>query len=336
MIGFDENSGGRSTDRPPAPREPGESSAVSDLEFEPTGKPLAEFRRDAGSKAVGCLVYLVITPFIAIYLAVLPSLVLRLAFRELGLSEQLVDFSFPFLLVLTSLVTALWAIREYRGRASTEIAVYRDGLVATIGGVRRVVDFAEVSAVRLDPAGMDLACTLVTKSGRKLRLPPDVAPCSVARGALEATVIRTLARRVGERIDAGESAEVVEDGKRSTFIIGRGLMMVAVGVLLVLSLRHARRGVGLARFGVLIVSLGRIGLRGGIALRSDGVRRLGAASPEWIGWEALEFVQADPFLGIGFRLKDGRSVVASPFADGCWPAAAWLARRAGRTSPRKS
>jgi hypothetical protein len=215
-------------------------------------------------------------------------------------------------------------MREYRGRASAEVAIHRDGVVARVGGSRKVFAWADVQGVRFAPTGLDLSCILVLKAGGSFRLPPEVAPCSVAAAALEWTLVRGLARRLGRRIDAGGSIEVREAGVRSAFIIARGLIVIAVGVVLVLSLRYARRGAFAVHHGVMLVRQGRDGTRGGFIADAEGVRPLKGDVRDSIPWARVALIQAD-LSGIVLRSDDGRSIVASPFAEGFWPAAHWIA-----------
>ena len=299
---------------------------IDGMPFVPSGNPIAEFRRYSGSKSLGCLVYVAITPFIALFFALIVAMPLAYGLKQMGLSEESAKKIFPILLVPIGLGTMAYAFREYRGRASSEVAIYRDGLTTRTGGVRRTLAFDEVEAVRLIPSGTDLACILVTKLGEKVGLPPDIAPCSVASRALETTVIRTLARRVGGRIDARETVEVIEDRTRSTLIIGRGLTMIVAGLLLVLTLRHARLGLGLIQHGGRLVSQGRDGLRGGFVVNAEGFQSPGADGHNTIRWDELKQIRAD-FGGMAFLDKDGRSLVASPFADGFWPVKAWVDSR---------
>src|SRR5262245_18928362 len=86
----------------------------------------AVFRRDAVSKAAGLLVYVLATPFVALFLALFLSLPAIYLLGLIGVDEVRARYAFPVLLCPSVVLVIAWAVREYRQRAAVEVVVDRD------------------------------------------------------------------------------------------------------------------------------------------------------------------------------------------------------------------
>ena len=145
----------------------------------------ARYQRAGSSKIVGCLVYLVVTPFVALFLALFLAVPLMFALEALGLSRDRASAPFPVLLPLFGLGVAVWGYRDYRQRATLEVVIDRDQVTIGIDSRRTVLRFDDVVSIRLVPTRVDFACILVPRSGRVVRLPSEIAPFSLVREPLE-------------------------------------------------------------------------------------------------------------------------------------------------------
>lgn len=310
-------------------------ASVQEDAFVPKIGAMTAYRRAESSKAVGCLVYLVVTPFVALSLSLLIAVPLIFVLQGLGVSERFAPIAFPILLIPISLGAIAWGFHEYRGRAAAEVLIYQDGVLAQVGRARRALAFDDVETVRLDPAGLDMACTLIPRTGRALRLPPDIAPYSIVSRPLSNSLIAVLARRLGNRFDAGESVTVRERLPRALRHLARGVAGVVAGCLLILTLLHAIRGIAVVRNGVWLVRQGLVGVTGGVLVDSHGLRHLREEAGARITWDRLTLVHVDE-LGFLVRSDEGRTFVASPFAEGYLAASAWIAPRIRSRPPRAS
>jgi len=91
----------------------------------------ATYRRDASSKALGCLVYTVVAPFVAVFLWLFVSLPLAFGLRALGGNPaQEKGLILGSLAVVAAGVIA-WGVRDYRRRAAVEVVLDRDRVVVT-------------------------------------------------------------------------------------------------------------------------------------------------------------------------------------------------------------
>ena len=164
----------------------------------------ARYQRAGSSKIVGCLVYLAVAPFVALFLALFLAVPIMYALEALGLSRDRASAPFLVLLPLTGVGVAAWAYRDYRRRAALEVVIDRDRVTIGKDSRRTVLRFEDVVSIRLVPARANIACVLVPRSGRVLRLPPEIAPFALVHEALEVTLIPEMVRRLDERIARGE------------------------------------------------------------------------------------------------------------------------------------
>ncbi len=166
----------------------------------------AVYRRESASKLVGCLVYLVVAPFVALILALFIAVPLMFGLEALGVSgsKDLGGLAFVVLLPLMGVGVAIWGYRDYRRRASLEVVIDRDRVTIRRGRAEQVLLFEDVISVRLVPTPEDFACVLGRRSGGRVQLPLEVAWFTMVRGALEITLIRQMVSRLDDRIGAAK------------------------------------------------------------------------------------------------------------------------------------
>ena len=82
------------------------------------------FERPGSSKLVGCLVYLVVAPFVALLLALFIAVPLMYAAKALGVSrsKDVGGAAFVVLLPLMGVGVAIWGYRDYRRRAASRLS----------------------------------------------------------------------------------------------------------------------------------------------------------------------------------------------------------------------
>src|SRR5271165_4596640 len=160
----------------------------------------ATFRRPGSSRAVGCLVYSVVAPFVSLFLALFISLPVGFALEALGLSKTGGNLSFVILLPIIAVAVVAWGYRDYRNRAALEVIVDRRCVSIGVGSNQRVLNFADVDSIRVATTRHGFACVLIPRSGRSLRLPPEIAPFEMAREPLDETLIPLLVQRLDSRL----------------------------------------------------------------------------------------------------------------------------------------
>lgn len=284
------------------------------------------FRRDARSRVVGCLVYTVAAPFVALFLALFLTLPFTFALEQLGARKDVSNALFPVVLAIMAVVIALWGVRDYRRRASITVEIEHDRVVVTVGGRSRTLAFAEVKAVRLVPAASDLACVLEPHEGRPLRFPPDIASLARVRAPLEPALVRPLALKIGERAAAGETVAVRERPMAAVLLIVRGIAELGLAGFFVVTLVSARHFFAVGRVGITHLRQGWLGLRGGLFVHDRGLGHYRNRNESPASWQSLEIVRADD-AGLVVRADDGRYFIASPLADSYWPALLWIKSR---------
>lgn len=285
------------------------------------------YQRPGVSKLVGCLVYAVVAPFVALFLALFASLPLWIGTETLGLSKDLAGGLFLVLLLVSGVVVALWAYRDYRRRAALEVLIDRDVLWTMVGNRETAVRFDDVATIRLTPSGWDFACILLLRSGDTLMLPPEVAPFSGVRDDLDATLIPELVHRLNERLELGESVSLRMPALALLAPSTRALVSLIVGSCLLLSLWRFLLGIRLLGHAVLVLRHAWLGLRGGFVLERRGLRR----SPEspLVPWDRLHLIRSDP-LGLVLGSDEGKVFAVSLLTPDFWPALRWVNARLKR------
>src|SRR5262245_31222353 len=128
----------------------------------------ARYQRAGSSMAVGCLAYVVVTPFVALFLALFLAVPLVYVLEALGLARDRASAAFLVLLPLFGVGVATWGYRDYRRRAALEVVIDRDRVTIDMKSRRVVLRFEDVVSIRLIPTGIGFACVLVPRSGRVL------------------------------------------------------------------------------------------------------------------------------------------------------------------------
>jgi hypothetical protein len=282
------------------------------------------FRRPGASKLVGCLVYLVAAPFIALFLTIFATIPLMVAVEVYGLSRSILNGTFFLLLPVILIGVALWGFRDYRRRAALNVEIDLAGMSISVHAHRTIVPIEDVASIRLYPTGLDFARILGLRSGRLLWLPPEVAPLSAVRDTLESTLIPVLLRRLDERLVRGESIALEVSWGRLVGPICRAYASLLVSHFLlcnpwrfvtgILVLGHARR----------VFQQSWLGIRGGFVLERAGVRR--HADAEIVPWNRLQRVRSDP-AGLVLRSIDGKIFELSALTDDFWPILRWINAR---------
>lgn len=289
------------------------------------------FSRTGGSKAVGCLVYVVSVPFIIIFLSLFITTPILFGLEALGLPHERFEGYFLLIYPPVGLWTVVWARRDYRRRADFAVTIRRDRLVVELGRRTDDVPFAEVESIRLVPARLDLACVLVRRGGGPLRLSPEVAPFSSVRDALEETLVSDLVRRLDRRLAAGESVPFRDPLPRSMGAIAGGILRCLTGAVLFANPLHFPVALAVFWHGALVTRQGWLGIRGGFILDDRGLRIPSDGGREPVPWGGLERIRGDA-MGLVLRSRDGPTFRLSALAEGFWPALRWIEARLSEVS----
>ncbi len=288
----------------------------------------AIYRREAGSKLVGCLVYVVAAPFVALMLALFVSLPLMLVLEGLGMSHERASIPFPVLLPLIGVGVAIWGYRDYRRRAALEVVIDRDGVTINVDARRSLVPFEEVASIRLVPTRDDYACILVTRAGRAVKIPPEVAPLHRIHEPLDATLIPEMMRGLDERIARGEAVTLGIPATRLVITMFRAILILPLATLMLIRFSTHRMGVQMVRHSWILVRQAWMGFRGGLIIERAGPRPASDPSVLPIPWDQLDLIQTGP-IGLVLRSKEGRVLSLSSLADDFWPALRWIKARMG-------
>ncbi len=288
----------------------------------------AIYRRDAISKATGCLVYLVAAPFVALMLALFVSVPLMVVLESFGISKERSGTPFLVLLPLFLLGVAVWGFLDYRRRANLEVVIERDHVGIGAGKRRTVVPFEDVVSIRLVPTREAHACVLVRRSGRAVRLPTEIAPLGLVHQPLDATLIPELVRRLDDRIARGESVKLEVSVPRILVAIYRACGALPLGMYLLVKPSTSRQGSLVLRHAMAVFRQAWMGLRGGLIIEREGLRRSSDRSSPPTTWDRLSRVHAD-LLGLVLRSGE-RQLTLSPLADDYWPAMRWIDARLNR------
>jgi hypothetical protein len=297
----------------------------------------ARYQRAGSSKIVGCLVYLVVAPFVALFLALFLAVPIMYALEALGLSRDRASAPFLVLLPLIGVGVAVWGYRDYRRRAALEVVIDRDRVTIGIDSRRTVLRFEDVVSIRLVPTSQwvssqpasrtaDFTCVLVPRSGRVLRLPPEIAPFVLVREALEVTLIPELVRRLDERIARGEPVALRIPSARLLVTMSRAFGDLLLSVLLLGNPLRIPMGILLARHAIMVIRQSWLGIRGGLVIEHEGLRRFLDAPATPTSWDRLERIRSDP-IGLMLRSTEGQVFALSSLTDDFWPALRWINAR---------
>jgi hypothetical protein len=288
----------------------------------------ARYERPGSSKLVGCLVYLVVAPFVALFLALFPAVSMILGLEALGVSmaREIGNTAFVVLLPLMGIGVAIWGYRDYRRRAALEVIIDRDRVTIGRGGAEQVLRFEDVVSIRLDPTENDFACVLGRRSGRAWRLPPEVAPFAMARDALEITLIRDLLRRLDDRIAGGEAVALEISSARLLFVACQGVAALLVGVSMLPRPWLIPKGILLLRHATTVFQQVKLGMGGGLVIDREGLRRFAKCPVPRTSWGDLKRVRSDP-AGLVLQSPSGEIFTLSTLVNDYWPVLRWINAR---------
>lgn len=287
------------------------------------------FQRSGGSKALGCLMYLVAAPVAACLVAILVGLPLFGIAYWLGASDDTTAALCLGSCCISIPIALWWCFHDWRRRAAAEVALHDDRLEVATGGKRVEVYYGEVQAIRLEHQGGDLACVLNSDSGETLRLPTEIAPFSEVQDTLLERLIPVLQERLEEELEEGGTVAIREGTVRAWLRIFHGVFRIMLVPLLILSIRFALRAGDVFRLGRSLIRQGARGRRGGFEITPDGVKFPDALEPRTVPWIEITLTTLDED-GIVLTTTLDETASASPMAENWWPASLWLAEKLAR------
>ena len=283
----------------------------------------ARFRRVGSSKFIGCLVYLIVAPLVALCLALFLSVPIMLALEAIGMSRDRASAPFLILLPLFIVGVAVWGYRDFRRRAALEVVIDRDQVTVVIDSRRSVLRFEDVVSIRLVPTRIDFACALLSRSGRVRRIPPEIAPFALVGDALDATLIPELVRKMDDRIASGEALSLRISNARFLFTISRAAGALLLGVLMLVNPWTILMGILVVRHATLVIRQSWVGTRGGLVVEREGLLRFVDTGTTPVSWDRLTRISSDP-IGLVLRSTDGQFFTLSALTDDFLPALRWI------------
>jgi hypothetical protein len=268
----------------------------------------------------------VVAPVVALSLALFLAVPLLFALEALGLSRDRASSPFLVLLPLIGVGVAGWGYRDYRRRAALEVVIDRDRVTIGVDSRRTVLRFEDVLSIRLVPTRIDFACVLVPRSGRVMRLPPEIAPFALVREPLEVTLIPEMVRRLGERIARGEAVTLRIPPARLLVTMSRGFGALLISVCLLVNPWRILVWVLVVRHAITVIRQSWLGIRGGLIIEREGLRRFSDAPATPTAWDHLERIRSDP-VGLVLQSSEGQVLALSSLTDDFWPASRWIDAR---------
>ena len=281
------------------------------------------FHRSGLSRNVEFLVCVIVTPLVAIFMALFAVTLVALAATAFGVPWERAWSECTLLFVVMTLVYALgmcvWGYDDYRSKAELEVTVERDRVTVRRNSRERILLFENVVSIRLFPFGSELGCALIPRSGRALRLPAEIAPFYRVRDELNMTVVFQLLGRMDERLTRGEPVEARISTVGIIAMMLRAIGSWLLGATLLLNPLCFSLGRHFLRQGRLLLQQSLTGIRGGVLLEDGGLR-----SPTWstrpvIPWEAVQLVRIDS-AGLTLRTDDGHWFSISAISNNYLPA----------------
>jgi hypothetical protein len=264
------------------------------------------------------------------YCLLLPVVVLAVGcvlvavLRNAQVPPLLVGLACP-LFCVPLLAGLIWlAHHDYARRMGTVLTIAGDGLFGTRGGQGFRLCFDEVRAVRMLPHKRDAQCVLELSSGGRFALPVDIAPFSKVQQALQATLVARLAEQLGETIALGGRVCLKEGRWQAWRLVARALLSLAMGILVLVTVRGIPLGVRLWRGAWTQLRRGWRGKSVDYEVTHEGLMPVWSVSRSDLhGWKWLRQIHIDD-AGLLLRFEDGRTITASIFAENYWPFAVWL------------
>jgi hypothetical protein len=289
----------------------------------PRGRFPVSFHRSGSSRNVEFLVCIIATPLVAIFTAIFAVTPVALAATALGVPfERAWSECFLLFLVMTLVYAVgmcVWGYNDYCSKAELEVTVERDGVTVRRNSRERLLLFEDVVAITLFPSGSELGCELIPRSGRALRLPPEIAPFFRIRNELGMTVIFQLLGRMDERLTRGETVEVRISTVRVTATMLRASGTWLLGATMLLNPLCFSLGRHFLRQGRLLLQQSLMGIRGGVALEDGGLCSPTRATRPVMPWDAVELVRVDS-AGLTMRTDDGHWFAISAISNNYLPA----------------
>lgn len=298
-------------------------------------KPHVRLERPGNSKALGVAVYLLAAPFITLVIVfglIGIALVIGVA---LGKKDSEIDaftdaLWWPLIAIVGALV--IWkAINEWKERARLAVVIEMDAIEIIRGSTPVRIEFDDVISFRLIPTRLQDACELILNTGRRVRLPLEVAPWEDAAPHLIDSLFDVLQQRFRDRLDAGAEVRPSEPALASLRRILRGLgaWMGACLAGVTLKVFLAK---GLLSHGLRLIRSGRIGLMQKFAIVPTGVIRDPDGIGKHIDWANLE-IHSNDGAGLVLMTQNGEKIGFSYYATDSWTMASYILECLGAPPP---
>jgi hypothetical protein len=252
-------------------------------------------------------------------MALFASIPVMLVLAAFGVPWERANGFFLLMVPVFGLGMGVWGYHEYQRGAGLEVIIERDRVTVGTNGRKRVLRFEDVNYIRLVPAGSELACILIPRSGRALRLPPEIVPFDIIRDALAISVIFQLLGRMDERLARGETVDLRISRIRLAVTTSRALGALLSGAAMLLNPLCFSLGLHFLRYGKLLIQQSLMGIRGGLVLERHGLRSPSKRNRAVIPWHLLELVQTDS-IGLVLRSKERHRFALSALTDNYLPA----------------
>jgi hypothetical protein len=273
----------------------------------------AAFQRSGASKLLGLLIYVVMTPLIAVFGALLLSTPIHYLLVSFGVDEDDTGIGFLILLPIVLVAVIVLAVRDYRRRAFLKVIVDRDRIAIERSHKPLDVALAEISGIRLVWANFDIACILERSDKVSVRIPSDVAPLPAVKAPLEVALIPGLVADLDRRLREGQSVVVCESRLKAFSRIVGGLFTLPLSI----------RASIFMKLGLMRIRQGLLGMKGGFVVYSRGLSPRSGDERSLIPWHHLECVMRDE-VGLVYRSRGGTEFAASQLAKNYWVVSEWV------------
>ncbi|HEX7897292.1 MAG TPA: hypothetical protein VF950_06005 [Planctomycetota bacterium] len=276
------------------------------------------FARPGGSKALGCLVYGVLTLVLGLAAGLVGLGLAAWAAESAKLSETLQMVAGGAAGLALFALVAWFGWRDFRRRANVEVLVKADALV--LNGVE--LAFADVETVHLTFDGRLPTIVLETADGRR-RLPAEIAPFERVEPLLVERLLPRMLERFEKELAAGRTVPLRESGARAVGRVLYGVFLLLLAPLMILLVKF--QGFDALRLGVARIRQGWRGRGGGFTIAADGVLPPGEEARA-LPWRELAAESLDAH-GVTLVSMEGPRVSASRFAPNFWPLSRLIAAR---------
>jgi hypothetical protein len=254
------------------------------------------------------------------------SLPLWFALEAIGIPTDNGGRPFMILLPIVAVGVMVWGYRDYRSRAALEVVIYRDRVTVGVNSNQRALNFADVDSMRIASTRYGFACVLIPRSGRSLRLPPEIAPFALSHAPLDETLLPLLVQRLDGQINRGEEVELRMPAGRVLVMTFRALGILVLGCPMLFNPWAFLLGLRVVGHATTVIHQLWLGFRGGFVMNRQGLRGLTESNAELTPWNRLQQVQRAP-VGLVLRSTEGKSFILSSLTDNSWPATRWIESR---------